>query len=183
MLPLSVVFYDEAAGAYRSSVVTNIRNFGSVRRIFVSFPENAEKGFLVITTDRTMWQEYTTCFVTEDGGKNWRECLVVEGAEFMSHSLTTDMRFITNEVGFITIRDSETPFVIRTGDGGETWSEVKFDEIKEYYSMAYAPFWEKGKWTRDVCMEEQSIDGGVKARYVTDDLGETWKFQGFVLRQ
>jgi beta-lactamase regulating signal transducer with metallopeptidase domain len=183
VLPLSVVFYDETAGAYRSSVVTNTRNFGSVRRIFVSFPENAEKGFLVITTDRTMWQEYTTCFVTEDGGKNWRECLVVEGAELMSHSLTTDMRFITNEVGFITIRDSETPFVIRTGDGGETWSEVKFNEIKEYYSMAYAPFWEKGKWTMDVCMEEQSVDGGVKARYVTDDLGETWKFQGFVLRQ
>lgn len=182
-LPLSVVYYDEAAGAYRSSVVTNSRNFGSVRRIFVSFPENAKKGFLMISSDRTMWQEYTTCFVTEDGGKNWRECLVFEGAELMSHSLTTDMRFITNEVGFITIRDSEAPFVIRTGDGGETWSEVKFDELKEYYSMAYAPFLEKGKWTMDICMEEQSIDGGVKARYVTEDLGENWKFQGFVLRQ
>lgn len=49
--------------------------------------------------------------------------------------------------------------------------------------MAYAPFLEKGKWTMDICMEEQSIDGGVKARYVTEDLGENWKFQGFVLRQ
>lgn len=182
-LPVSVVYYDEAAGAYRSSVVTSARNFGSVRRIFVSFPENAEKGYLVITSDRTMWQEYTTCFVTEDGGKNWRECLIGEGGELMSHSLTTDMRFINNEVGFITIRDSEEPFVIRTGDGGASWSEVKFDELQEYYSMAYAPFFEKEKWTMDISIEGKSIDGGVKARYVTEDLGETWQFQGFVLRQ
>lgn len=182
-LPVSVVYYDEASGAYRSSEVAQGSEFGSVRRIFVSFPENAEKGFLLITSDRTMWQEYTTCFVTEDGGKKWKECLVSEGAELMSHSLTTDMRFITNEVGFITIRDSQTPFVIRTDDGGASWREAAFDELQEYYSMAYAPFFEKEKWTMDISMEEQSIDGGVKARYVTEDLGATWQFQGLVLRK
>lgn len=181
-VPVSVVYYDEEAGAWRSSVVT--RDYGAVRRIFVSFPENEKKGFLVISSDRTMWQEVTTCFVTQDGGKNWEVQFDRSGEnDFMWHSLTTDMRFITNETGFITIRDSERPFVIRTDDGGITWEKAAFDELKEYYSMAYAPFCEAGKWTMDVGMEEQSMEGGIKARYITEDLGKTWQFERFVLKQ
>lgn len=180
-VPVSVVYYDREAGAYRSSVVT--RNYGSVRRIFVSFPENENKGFLVLSSDRTVWQEYTACFVTEDGGRSWQECDIGEGSELMIHSLTTDMRFITNEVGFITIRDSESPYVLRTDDGGSSFRIVTFEEPKEYYSMAYAPFFEEGKWTMDIGLEEQSMEGGIKARYVTEDLGETWQFLDFVLKQ
>lgn len=180
-LPVYVVYYDREAGAFRSSVVT--KDYGSVRRLFVSFPENDRKGYLVLTSDRTMWHECTTCFVTEDGGKSWLECKIEEGGELTEHSLTMDMKFITNDIGFITIRSSGSPDVIRTKDGGTTWETVTFDTPKEYYSIAYAPFIENGKWTIDVGEEEYSKNGGIKARYVTEDMGKTWQFTGFVVKQ
>lgn len=179
-LPVCVVYYDKEAGAFRSSVVTE--DYGSVRRLFVSFPENDRKGYLVLTSDRTMWHECTACFVTEDGGKSWKECKIEEGGELMEHSLTMDMKFITNDIGFITIRSSGSPDVIRTKDGGITWETVTFDEPKEYYSIAYAPFFENGKWTMDVGEEEYGKNDGIKARYVTEDMGKTWQFTDFVVK-
>lgn len=180
-LPVHVVYYDKEAGAFRNSIVTE--DYGSVRRLFVSFPEDGETGYLLLTCDRTMWQEGTVCFVTEDGGRNWEEIRVEEGEELMIHSLTMDMRFISNETGFITIRDSEEPDVLRTDDGGNSWKPVSFHEKKEYYSIAYAPFYEGERLLIDVGEEEYSKNGGIKARYASEDLGDSWTFEGFVLKQ
>lgn len=181
VIPVKVVYYDEAAGGYKHSVVTE--DYSSVRRLFISFPENETAGYLLLTSDRTVWQEATSLFVTMDGGKTWEECVPEAGGELMIHSLTTDMSFLTEKTGFITIRDSEKPDVIRTEDGGHTWEKVSFDEIPEYYSMAYAPFMENGKLTMDVGMEGYSEDGGLKARYVSEDFGANWEFQRVVLKQ
>ncbi len=180
-LPVSVVYYDESTGGFRISTVTE--DYGSVRRLFVSFPENEKVGYLVLTDGRTMWQEETVCFVTEDGGKSWMECEVGEGKELMAHSLTMDMRFVTNEIGFITIRDSAEPDVLRTEDGGRSWHIAEFGEKQEYYSIAYGPFFEGGALVIDVGEEDYGKNGGVKARYTSDDLGKTWVFEEFVLKQ
>ncbi|WP_289285718.1 M56 family metallopeptidase [Parablautia intestinalis] len=180
-LPVQVVFYDGEAGAFRNSVVT--KDYASVRRLFVSFPENGQTGYLLLTYDRTMWQECTTCFVTGDGGKSWKEIIVEDGEELMMHSLTMDMRFITNETGFITVRDSKEPHVLRTDDGGRSWGLSSFHGKREYYSIAYAPFWEEGQLVVDVGEEEYSKNGGIKARYFSEDMGENWMFGGFVLKQ
>lgn len=180
-LPVQVVYYDEEAGAFRNNVVT--KDYGSVRRLFVSFPEDGKTGYLMLTCDRTMWQEGTVCFVTKDGGKSWEEIREEEGGEMMTHSLTMDMRFITNETGFITIRDSQEPDVLRTDDGGISWRTVSFSGKKEYYSIAYAPFFERGQLVMDVGEEEYSKNGGIKARYISEDLGVNWTFERFVLKQ
>lgn len=179
--PVQAVYYDEEAGVFRSSVVT--KDYGSVRRLFVSFPEDGKTGYLLLTCDRTMWQEGTACFVTRDGGKIWEEIVAEEGGELMTHSLTMDMRFITNETGFITIRDSQEPDVIRTDDGGISWHPAVFHGKKEYYSIAYAPFYEDGRLVIDVGEEEYSKNGGIKARYVSEDLGKNWTFERFVLKK
>lgn len=179
--PVQVVYYDEETGVFRNSVVT--KDYGSVRRLFVSFPKDNETGYLLLTCERTMWQEGTACFVTQDGGKSWEELMVEKGGELMLHSLTMDMRFITNEIGFITIRDSQEPYVIRTNDGGISWSIASFHGKKEYYSIAYAPFFEEGQLVLDVGEEEYGKNGGIKARYISEDLGENWVFDKYVLKQ
>lgn len=180
-LPVQVVYYDEEAGGFRNSVVT--KNYGSVRRLFVSFPEDGKTGYLLLTCERTMWQEGTVCYVTKDGGRSWEEIEEKVGGELMTHSLTMDMRFITNEIGFITIRDSKEPYVLRTDDGGISWKTASFSGKKEYASIAYAPFFEEGVLVIDVGEEDYSKNGGIKARYVSENLGANWTFERFVLKQ
>lgn len=180
--PVTVEYFDEENGAWRKSVVTD-RYLGG-RRLFVSFPEDGATGYLLMTTERVVWQEGTVLFGTQDGGATWKEIgPVASSSAGDTHSLTTDACFISNQVGFVTIRDSEKPDVWRTGDGGHTWQRVVFDEVPEFYSMAYAPQPEDGRLVLYVGMEDYSEYGGVKARYVSQDEGMTWSYDGLVLRQ
>lgn len=181
-IPVSVLYYDEAAGGWRSSEVT--RKYYGGRRFFVSFPENSQVGYLIMTTERVMWQEGTVIFRTQDGGATWSEGDIA-GPDPMtqSHSLTTDACFLTNEIGFLTIRDSDFPQLWRTEDGGKSWQQSLFDEVPQYYTMAYAPEKENGEWVLYVGMEEYSEYGGTKAMYITQDQGKTWEYQGLVLRK
>lgn len=179
--PVMVVYYDRETGDFHKSTVTTDYNS---RRLFLSFPENKDTGYLVLTTERVMWQEGTVIFKTTDGGETWEE-LGVAGPDFNkeSHSLTTDMCFLTNDVGFLSIRDSEYPELWRTGDGGLTWQKARFDTVLVYYSMAYAPEWHDGEMTLYVGMEEYSKYGGKKAYFTSNDEGVTWKFRGFAMRK
>ena len=152
--------------------------------IFVDFPENGQEGFLIATGERIMYQEDTVLFHTADGGKSWQR-VGPAGPDFMteSHSLTTGAGFISNEVGFVTIRDSQMPNIWRTGDGGVTWEKLEIPDVQNYYGMAYMPEEKDGVLTLYVGMEEYSEYGGTKAKYVSDDEGITWEYQGLVLRK
>lgn len=180
--PFSVVFYEEESGSFKKSVVTN--DYFGGRKIFVDFPENSQEGFLIATGERTMWQEATILFHTADGGKSWQEVgtagpdLYTEG-----HSLTVAAGFINNEVGFLTIRDSETPNIWRTADGGVTWDKQTLPYVQKYHGMAYMPIEKDGVLTLYVGMEDYSEYGGTKAKYESTDDGATWKYCGLVLRQ
>ena len=68
-IPVRVIYYEEVSGSWRESVVTD--RYTAVRRIFVSFPENSSRGWVILTDERTMWQERTAAFYTEDGGETW----------------------------------------------------------------------------------------------------------------
>jgi len=121
-VPFSVVFYEEESRSFKKSVVT-YDYFGG-RKIYVNFPENEQEGFLIFTGERVVWQESTILFHTTDGGKSW-QCVGSAGPDMAteSHSLTTGAVFINNKVGFVTIRDSVTPEIWRTEDGGVTWEK------------------------------------------------------------
>lgn len=181
-LPVTVEYYDEENGAWRKSVVTD--QYLGGRRMFVSFPEDSSTGFLLMTTERVMWQEGTVLFGTRDGGATWK-LIGPAGLETMAdtHSLTTDAVFLSNDVGFLTIRSSEEPDIWRTGDGGRSWQPVELKEVPRYYCMAYAPETEDGNLVMYVGMEDYSEYGGTKARYVSGDEGLNWEYQGLVLRQ
>jgi len=181
-VPFSVVFYEEESQSFKKSVVT-YDYFGG-RRIYVDFPENGQEGFLIFTGERVVWQESTILFHTADGGRSW-QLVGAAGPDMAaeSHSLTTGATFINNRVGFVTIRDSETPDIWRTEDGGKTWEKQTLPEVPEYYCMAYAPEKEDGILCLYVGMEEYSEYGGSKAKYESTDDGRTWEYKGIVVRQ
>ncbi|MDD3368115.1 MAG: M56 family metallopeptidase [Lachnospiraceae bacterium] len=180
----AAVVYRNADGTWENHTVTT--KYQSVRRFFVSFPEDAEHGFLILTNDRTMYQEASILFTTEDGGRTWIE----KGdagpdLQTMSHSLTTGASFITNEIGFLSIRSSsgEPPELWRTDNGGITWTLLEIQDVPEYYSMAYPPELQNGQLILYLGMEEYSEMGGEKAVYLSDDMGETWTYDGIRLRK
>lgn len=180
--PVTVTCSSDKGVTWNTSVLTY--DYVSVRRLFLSFPD-VEHGFLVLTTDRTVWQEGSVLFRTEDGGITWREMGYAGPEPEQGHSLTTGAVFVTPEVGFLTIRDSERPDLWRTQDGGETWAKVENLEQKEYYGMAYPPEYEldTGLLKLYVGMEDYSELGGPKCRYHSGDLGKTWTYEGLVLRR
>lgn len=180
-VPFSVIFYDEESQSFKKSVVTD--QFFGGRRIYVDFPENGQEGFLIFTGERVVWQEMTVLFHTEDGGKSW-QYVGPAGSYSMTegHSLTTGAAFINNRVGFVTIRDSETPNIWRTQDGGKTWEKQELTDVPQYYTMAYAPEMQGEMLCLYIGMEEDSEYGGTKAKYESADDGRTWEYKGIVTR-
>lgn len=181
-VPVQVI-YQEENGEWKKQTVT--RDYYSVRRLFVSFPEDEKTGYLVLTTDRVVWQEGSVLFRTEDGGATWTE-VGMAGPDYLTagHSLTTGAEFVTNEVGFVTIRDSKKPEIWRTEDGGKIWEQVSLPEVPEDYCMAYPPAWSaEGELELFVGMEDYTQYGGEKAYYTSKDLGKTWSYQGIVIRK
>lgn len=207
-IPVTVSCSTDQGLTWDTSVVTHA--YVSVRRLFLSFPD-PQHGFLVVTSDRTMYQEASTLFRTEDGGKTWKEIGPAGPGPNEGHSLTTGAEFLTPEVGFVTIRSSQDPDLYRTADGGETWERQELPDIPvelaedyalermagqeewiEYrsllgamgYCMAYPPEWDGGPELKlYITMEEYSELGGTKARYHSEDMGESWIFDGYVTRR
>ena len=180
--PFSVVFYEEESGSFKKSVVTN--DYFGGRKIFVDFPENSQEGFMIVTGERIVWQEATILFHTTDGGRSWQE-VGPAGPDFYeeSHSLTVAAGFVSNEVGFLSIRDPDKPEIWRTTDSGMTWHKQALPYVREYHGMAYMPVKKDGVLTLYVGMENYSEYGGTKAKYESTDNGATWKYCGLVLRK
>ncbi|MDE6389585.1 MAG: hypothetical protein K2L82_17545 [Lachnospiraceae bacterium] len=182
VVPFSVVFYDEESQSFKKSVVRN-KLFGS-RKIYVDFPENGQEGFLIFTGERVVWRETSILFHTEDGGESW-QYVGTAGPHMMTkgYSLMSGAVFINNNVGFVTFRDSETPDIWRTQDGGKTWEKQDLTDVPQYYTMAYAPEMQDGILYLYIGMEEYSEYGGTKAKYESADEGRTWEYKGLVIRK
>ena len=180
-VPFSVVFYDEESQSFKKSVVTY--DFYGGRKIYVSFPENGQEGFLVFTGERVVRNEMSFLFRTEDGGRSWQYAGAVPDMFTEGHSLTMGVMFVSNKVGFMTMMDSEKPDIWRTQDGGQTWEMQELADVPQYYTMAYVPEKQDDRLCLYVGMEEYSEYGGTKAKYESDDEGRTWEYQGLVIRR
>lgn len=204
-VPVTVTCSFDQGTTWNTSVLTY--SYPSVRQLFLSFPD-PQHGFLVLTCDRTMWQEGSILFRTDDGGKTWKEMGGAGPGIHQSHSLTTGAEFVTPEVGFLTIRSSQDPELYRTADGGETWERQELPDIPlemaedyalerlrgettEYrtlmgamgYCMAYPPEGDEEELRLYITMEEYSELGGMKVKYHSKDLGENWSLDGYVCRR
>lgn len=141
-------------------------------------------GWLVAAGNRTMsWEEHRV-FLTQDGGVSWQE---VGNALEQESSLVTGASFASPQVGFLAFRlaDNEQPFLLRTSDGGDSWQRVFLElpeEYEGYFRVVTSPEFLPTDPQTGMVLVEQDENGdlgyGRKARFLTDDGGLSWRFDG-----
>lgn len=179
-VPVSVIRTTDQGEHWQTTVITH--RYTSVRQLFLCFPD-ARHGYLVLTCDRTMWQECSILFRTADGGATWEEVGNICDRDSGSHSLTLGVNFISAEVGFLGINSSDEPNLWRTEDGGSTWEPVSLTQIPQYYTLAYPPEENDDTLCLYLSMTDYTQYGGTKAKYTSEDLGASWTFAGYVFRK
>lgn len=203
--PITVIYSPDQGKTWEKSVVDY--RTGS-RRLFVDMLD-ASSGYLLYTGDRTMSTEGAFLYKTEDGAKTWSPVGMVDKE---GHSLVTGMSFAAENIGFVTMKNSEFPCVYRTEDGGKTWNVIDFNPmyrdykwyregysrvsdraesmpdngyemLRDYYTMAYAPSFRGAEGVMYVGMEEYAETGADQLKLVSSDYGLTWRIAGIVYRQ
>jgi len=139
---------------------------------------NESFGYVIISGDRTMSQEWTTVFLTNDGGETWRET---------NHSNVTrligDGGFVDENTGFLsfgTINPTEPDFYV-TQDAGDTWNKATIlipEEYQRIFVMAETPFKEGDHLAMFINQGPNGdYEGGrVKGKFLSTDNGVTWEF-------
>ena len=146
----------------------------------ISFPENEMEGYLLGVTDKAMMQVYCNLYKTENGGKSWKRVQMDSvGAE---HTETYDFSFISSEEGYMALHSfyDDSPRMLRTQDGGQTWEYVQFSENITDFCQAFTPVYNEGKYIVYVGKEGSRKEKGEKACYESADGGKTWNYIGQV---
>ncbi|MFP5113001.1 WD40/YVTN/BNR-like repeat-containing protein [Bacillaceae bacterium C204] len=144
---------------------------------------NESFGYVIISGDRTMSQEWTTVYITNDGGKHWKET---------PHSNVTrliyDGGFVDENTGFLSfgILNPVEPDLYLTQDGGKSWSKANVTIPKKYHEifvMSEVPFKEDIHLAVYINQGPNGDykGGKVKGKFISNDNGRTWEFSMEVL--
>jgi hypothetical protein len=140
-------------------------------------------GYVIISGDRTMSQEWTTVYITNDGGKQWKET---------THPGVTrliyDGGFVDENTGFLSfgILNPVEPDLYITQDRGNSWSKATIvipEKYHEIFVMAEVPFKEENHLAIYINQGPNGdYEGGkVKGKFISNDKGKTWEFSMEVL--
>jgi hypothetical protein len=139
---------------------------------------NESFGYVIISGDRTMSQEWSTVYLTNDGGKQWKET---------THSGVTrliyDGGFVDENTGFLSfgILNPVEPDLLVTQDGGNSWSAAAViipEKYHQIFVMAETPFKEEERLAVYINQGYNGdYEGGkVKGKFISNDNGKTWEF-------
>jgi len=172
--PVTVILSDDEGETWKEVIVNESMN---IRRNFISYIGNAMH--VLSCGDRTMGQEWSELYSSTDGGNNWSK----KAAPFQQGSfLVTSFKFINENIGFITVRSSQSPSLYRTENSGDTWEKVDINMQDEWYTMAYAPEKEEEGLSLYVGMEEYEEMEGTMWKLISNDEGISWQKQSQVMR-
>ncbi|MBT2757936.1 oxidoreductase [Mesobacillus foraminis] len=139
---------------------------------------NDSFGFVIISGDRTMSQEWTTVYLTRDGGKHW-----IETAHSNVTRLIYDGGFVDENTGFLSfgILSPEEPDLYLTQNGGDSWSKSTIAIPEQYHKifvMAEVPFKEEDHLAVYINQGPNGDykGGKVKGKFISNDYGNTWEF-------
>ncbi|MEJ8777195.1 WD40/YVTN/BNR-like repeat-containing protein [Pseudogracilibacillus sp. ICA-222130] len=139
---------------------------------------NNQFGYVILSGDRTMSQEYSLSFLTHDGGKTWEET-----SEPGNTRLLVDGGFVDENTGFMSFGtiNPEEPDLYVTQDGGNTWSEAVIPIPKKYdkiFVQAELPVKEGDHLAVLVNQGPQGDykGGKVKGKFISKDNGLMWDF-------
>lgn len=160
---------------WQESIV--VENFPDLRFRKVEFL-NDKFGYVIASGDRTMSSEYSTAFLTYDGGKTWEAT-----TDPPTLRLIADGGFVDETTGFLSYGtiNPEEPDVYVTQDGGETWRKAVFNIPSKYrnvFVQAEAPVIEEDHLAVFVNQGPNGdYEGGfVKGKFISEDNGLTWEF-------
>ncbi|WP_340084808.1 oxidoreductase [Siminovitchia sp. FSL H7-0308] len=139
---------------------------------------NDQFGYVISSGGRTMSQEVSSVFLTNDGGKSWREANSSNVTRLLA-----DGGFTDEQTGFLSfgIINPERPELHVTQDGGDTWEEAEIripEQYEKIFVIAETPF-KEGNSLAMLVNQGPNGDykgGKVKGKFVSDDNGKTWVF-------
>ncbi|MEH7114684.1 oxidoreductase [Neobacillus niacini] len=172
---MKLIYTLDQGKTWENTVVND--QYPSIRFRKVEFL-NESFGYVIISGDRTMSSEWTTVYLTNDGGKQWKET---------NHSDVTRLiyngGFVDENTGFLSfgILNPVEPDLYLTQDGGNSWSKATImipEQYHEIFVMAEAPFQEEDHLAVYINQGPNGdYEGGkVKGKFVSNDNGETWEF-------
>lgn len=188
-VPLQLVYSDDAGASWGYAEVAPA-GF-SCRTRHISFPQG-DTGYAVISGERTMRQELTGIYRTDDGGASWAP--VGEGP---ATRMLAAAVFVAPELGFFSYENGVyedgrlLEAFYRTADGGQSFTVPHLPLPpapegweEEYWRQVFvspgAPCWEEGQLVLLVGQgEDGDYEGGqVCAKYRSGDLGLSWEYVG-----
>ncbi|GAE92324.1 hypothetical protein JCM21714_1314 [Gracilibacillus boraciitolerans JCM 21714] len=135
---------------------------------------------VIFTFDRTMSQEASAIYLSNDQGENWQ---IISTPD--STRLVADGSFVDQNTGFMSYGtiNPEAPTLYVTNDQGETWEQAVFNMPNKYekvFVIARAPPI-KEKDHLELIMEQGPNgdyyrNGLIKAKFISTDNGHTWEF-------
>jgi len=139
---------------------------------------NEHFGYVILSGDRTMSQESSRVFLTQDGGHSWKETASTGVTQLIS-----DGGFVNESTGFLSFGtiNPENPELYVTEDGGKSWSKAVFTMPKKYLKIfvtAEIPTIEGNHLAVFVNQGPNGdYEGGkVKGKFISEDNGRTWVF-------
>lgn len=139
---------------------------------------NDEFGYVIVSGDRTMSQEWSATFITNDGGNSFRET-----AYTGTTRLIYDGGFVDEETGFLSygIINPEEPDFYVTTDSAYSWNKATFNIPEKYnkiFVTAEIPYKEDDHLA--VLLNQgpngDYMGGKVKGKFISIDQGLTWDF-------
>ena len=178
--PLACLYSDDMGKTWDSVQITDAPLY--IHNKFLSFPD-ADNGFIVAGSDKTMSFEMETILKTTDGGETWEK-----SGNGPRDRLMQSAGFADSQTGFICYPYSEgaESMVYRTQDSGETWEAVKLEIQSEYipfFTLPEAPVLQDGKLFLRIGEGADSDFEGINKKqlqYASDDMGETWAYVGML---
>ncbi|SFG92360.1 WD40/YVTN/BNR-like repeat-containing protein [Sporolactobacillus nakayamae] len=135
-------------------------------------------GYVILSGDRTMSQESSRVFLTQDGGRGWKETASTGVTQLIS-----DGGFVNESSGFLSYGtiNPENPELYVTEDGGKSWSKAVFTMPQKYLKIFVTAEIPTREGNRLAVFVNQGPNGDykggkVKGKFISKDNGRTWAF-------
>ncbi|MEK6301670.1 MAG: YCF48-related protein [Acidobacteriota bacterium] len=126
--------------------------------------------------DRSHWllADFECLWKSDDGGLTWRQSFRVN-ADSVGARYVQGLSFLDGRVGFLSLGQH----VLRTADGGASWTETALPEIwaNDCYFVDELRGWVVGHVSTEGWLSNPRIPQYVGAVFATQDGGKTWQRQ------
>lgn len=109
---------------------------------------------------------------TEDGGKTWVNRVVDISSSFPLGEWGWKIQFLNDRVGFVSLENFSQGAILKTTDGGQTWTRLRINDPQENTNLEGIGFIDENKgWVGG--WGDADFEGGFSSS--TEDGGQNWQ--------